>query len=298
MEERAGVGALEESEPRPLQFDGFRVDPAARVLWRGAEPVPLTPKAFSLLLILLERPGEVVGKDELLRRAWDRDTASEASLTQCISSLRKALGESASERRYVITVPGQGYCFGAPVVEVVPAAARDEALPPAPGTPRWKRSLLEGFAVLLIAAAVAAWTLLSRTPREPDREGRPATAVLRFQNLSGREETRLAATLPGMLKAELDATSGLRVIPGEKGADLVLMGSFLALGDRKPRPVRLDLRVVQADGGETLVALAEVGSEERLDELVERAAARLMQELDVSGISGGGGGEPRPLPAR
>lgn len=302
MEERpGGGGALEgvgRTEPRLLQFDGFRVDPAARALWRDGEPVPLTPKALSVLLLLLERPGQVVTKDELLRRAWDRDTASDASLTQCISSLRKALGESASERHYVITVPAQGYCFGASVETLEPAVRRDAGPSPPPRIPRWRRSLLEAFAMLLLTAAALAWIFLSWTPREPARDPQPALPAITvpgLRNLSGREEARLAAALPWMLKAELADAGGLRVVPGEEGADLILAGSFLALGDREPRQIRLDLRVIQADGGETLVALAEVGSEQRLDELVERAAARLLRELDAGG---GISGRVVPLPAR
>lgn len=286
MDERAGGGgALEgtgRAEARLLQFDEFRVDPVARLLWRAGEPVALTPKAFSLLLVLLERPGEVVSKDELFRRVWERGTASEANLTQCISTLRKALGESASERHYVVTVPGKGYCFGSAVSQVVPS---ETAAPAAPArVPRWRRRLLEAFAILLVCVAVAAWVLLARTPDEPGPEGRPAVAVLAFRNLSGREEEWLAATLPEMVTGELAAADRLRVVSkttGERGADLVVTGSFLALGE-KPRKIRLDLRVTQVRTGETVVALAEVGTEERLSELVERAAARLMEEMDVS----------------
>lgn len=291
MDERAGGGgALEgtgRAEARLLQFDEFRVDPVARLLWRAGEPVALTPKAFSLLLVLLERPGEVVSKDELFRRVWERGTASEANLTQCISTLRKALGESASERRYVVTVPGKGYCFGAPVSQVVPAEA---AAPAAPArVPRWRRRLLEAFAILLVCVAAAAWVLLARAPEEPGAERRPAIAVLAFRNLSGREEEWLAATLPEMLAGELAAADRLRVVSetsGERGADLVVTGSFLAIGE-KPRKIRLDLRVTQVRTGETVVALAEVGNEERLSELVERAAARLMEEMDVVSVRGG-----------
>lgn len=300
MEERAGGGALEEesrAEPRLLQFDDFRVDPMARGLWRGGEAVALTPKAFSLLLVLLERPGEVVSKDELFRRVWERGTASEANLTQCVSTLRKALGESASERRYVVTVPGQGYCFGSAVIEVVPSAISSPIQArPALRTPKWRRRLLEAFAILLICSAVSAWVLLSRAPAESSRQDRPALAVLGLRNLSGRsgrEEDGLASTLSGMLTTRLTAADRLRVISDERRADLVVSGSFLALGGETPRRIRLDLRV-QAKGGETLVALAEVGTEERLSELVERAAGRLMEELDVNAPAPPAGPLPTP----
>jgi DNA-binding winged helix-turn-helix (wHTH) protein len=284
MDEREGSRALGEggAEPRLLRFDGFQVDAVARVLSRGGEPVALTPKAFSVLLVLLERPGEVVTKADLLQRVWAGSSASEANLTQCISALRKALGESASERRFVVTVPGQGYCFGSPVTVVGPAGvspAREVQRPLR--SSRWRRRLLEAFAALLVAAAVVAWVLLARAPA--DLEARPAIAVPELRNLSGREEGGLASALSERLTAELAADGRLRVVPDAARADLVLGGSFLALGNRKPRRIRLDLRVVQVGGGETLAAVAEVGSEARLSELVGRAAARLIEELDLSG---------------
>ncbi|HEX9941423.1 MAG TPA: tetratricopeptide repeat protein [Thermoanaerobaculia bacterium] len=106
------------SEKYLYEFDAFRVDPVRRRLLRDGEPVPLTPKAFSILLILLENRGEVVEKEELIRRVWPDTCVTEANLTQNVSSLRKALGERANDHRYVVTVPGQGYSFVADVAEV------------------------------------------------------------------------------------------------------------------------------------------------------------------------------------
>jgi DNA-binding winged helix-turn-helix (wHTH) protein/tetratricopeptide (TPR) repeat protein len=100
------------------EFDAFRVDPVRRRLLRDGEPVPLTPKALSILLVLLENRGGVVEKDDLIRRVWPDSYVTEANLTQNVSSLRKALGERANEHRYVVTVPGRGYTFVAEVVEV------------------------------------------------------------------------------------------------------------------------------------------------------------------------------------
>lgn len=100
------------------EFDGFRVDPVRRRLLRGGEAVPLTPKAFSILLVLLEKRGEVMEKDDLIERVWPDTHVSEANLTQNVSSLRKALGERANDHRYVVTVPGRGYSFVADVFQV------------------------------------------------------------------------------------------------------------------------------------------------------------------------------------
>lgn len=105
------------TEKRVYRFDEFIADPLRRVLLRDGEAVAITPKAFSILLVLLENRGEVVAKEELIRQVWASAYVSDANLTQNVSSLRKVLGDRTGERRYVVTVPGQGYCFAAPVSE-------------------------------------------------------------------------------------------------------------------------------------------------------------------------------------
>src|SRR4028118_2370230 len=95
------------AEKRHYQFDQFRVDPIRRLLLRDGEVVPVTPKMFSILLVLLERRGEVVEKKELLEQVWPDTVVTEANLTQNVSTLRKALGERASDRRYVGTRTGR-----------------------------------------------------------------------------------------------------------------------------------------------------------------------------------------------
>src|SRR5688572_12757892 len=114
---------------RLLRFDEFLVDPEARLLQRDGEPVALTPKVFAVLLALLEQPGQVVSKDDLIRKVWPDTIVTEANLTQSISTLRKALGESAHDRRYVVTVPGVGYSFAARVEAL---EAPNELPPPVP----------------------------------------------------------------------------------------------------------------------------------------------------------------------
>lgn len=108
----------ESGERRIYQFGEFRVDPVRRRLLRGSEPVAVTSKCFSLLVVLLERHGEIVDKEELFREVWPDTYVTEANLTQNVSSLRKALGERAGDKRYIVTVPGRGYSFVAEVTEV------------------------------------------------------------------------------------------------------------------------------------------------------------------------------------
>ena len=106
------------AEKQVYEFDGFRVDPVRRRLLKAGELVPLTPKALSILLVLLENRGLVMEKEDLIQRVWPDTFVTEANLTQNISSLRKALGERANDHRYVVTVPGRGYSFVAEVQEV------------------------------------------------------------------------------------------------------------------------------------------------------------------------------------
>jgi len=111
-------------ERRLYRFDEFQVDPVRRRLLRDGEPVAVTSKAFSLLVVLLERHGQVVEKEELFRRVWPDTYVTEANLTQNVSSLRKALGDRASsDRRFIVTVPGQGYSFVGDVIEIASEAS-------------------------------------------------------------------------------------------------------------------------------------------------------------------------------
>jgi DNA-binding winged helix-turn-helix (wHTH) protein/TolB-like protein/Tfp pilus assembly protein PilF len=97
------------------EFGRFRLKSDERVLLRGEEFVPLTPKAFDILLALLENDGRTVRKDDLMKKVWPDTFVEEGNLTQNVSLLRKALGESATGPQFIETVPRRGYRFVAPV---------------------------------------------------------------------------------------------------------------------------------------------------------------------------------------
>jgi pimeloyl-ACP methyl ester carboxylesterase/DNA-binding winged helix-turn-helix (wHTH) protein len=98
-------------------FDGFRLDVGERVLFGERGVVPLTPKAFDTLLVLVENSGHVIGKEELMRKVWPDSFVEENNLAQNISMLRKALGEDGGGQKYIETVPKRGYRFVAGVRE-------------------------------------------------------------------------------------------------------------------------------------------------------------------------------------
>ena len=91
------------------EFGPFRVDAQREILLRAGEPVPLTPKTFQILLVLVRHSQQVVTKDDLMKAVWPDTFVEEANLSRNIFMLRKALGESPQDRRYIVTVPGRGY---------------------------------------------------------------------------------------------------------------------------------------------------------------------------------------------
>jgi DNA-binding winged helix-turn-helix (wHTH) protein len=101
------------------EFGPFRLDAAEHLLLRDGEAVPLQPKAFNLLLTLVERHGHLLEKDELLKKVWPDTFVEEANLASNISQLRKALGDGENGQRYIETAPKRGYRFVAMVKEVV-----------------------------------------------------------------------------------------------------------------------------------------------------------------------------------
>ena len=95
-----------------LVFGPFRLDHDQRLLLRDQQPIPLSPKAFDLLLVLVQRNGQLVLKDDLMQLLWPDTFVEESNLGQHVFQLRKALGETAQDSSYIVTVPGRGYRFG------------------------------------------------------------------------------------------------------------------------------------------------------------------------------------------
>lgn len=98
-------------------FDRFQIDPQKRLLLRDGEPVQLTSKAFDLLIALIESEGREITKDELMGKIWRDQIVEDANLTVTMSHVRKALGEKASDHRFILTIPGKGYRFIADLKE-------------------------------------------------------------------------------------------------------------------------------------------------------------------------------------
>ena len=108
---KSQMATMSSQVKRLYEFGPFRLDPQKRVLWQGSDPVLLTPKAIETLIVLIENRDRVVSKDHLMKTLWPDSFVEESNLSQNIFVLRKALGDSTQEKRYILTVPGQGYQF-------------------------------------------------------------------------------------------------------------------------------------------------------------------------------------------
>jgi len=103
--------------------------PTQQTLLEGDVPVRLGSRAFDILVALVERAGELVGRDDLIARAWPNVFVDDSTLRVHIAALRKVLGHGQGGSRYIVNVTGRGYRFTAPVVREVSAEPRPVAAP-------------------------------------------------------------------------------------------------------------------------------------------------------------------------
>jgi DNA-binding winged helix-turn-helix (wHTH) protein len=140
-----------------VRFGGFFLDPQRRQLLRGEERVHLTPKAFELLTAILERRPEAVAREDLENRIWGSTHVAATSLAGLVAELRRALGDSAGDPRFLRTVHGFGYAFCGEAASAGHAAAvRDHPV----FRIAWDRhevSLHEGENILGRVDEAAAW---------------------------------------------------------------------------------------------------------------------------------------------
>jgi TolB-like protein/DNA-binding winged helix-turn-helix (wHTH) protein/Tfp pilus assembly protein PilF len=183
-------------ELRRLRFGVFEADLGARELTKLGKILPLQEQPFQLLAMLLEKPGELVTREELRLRLWPQTVVDfDHGLNKAINKVRDALGDSAENPRFIQTVSRRGYRFLADVTEVSTgqvettlgemgsgdSGARRDPRPAEPRSPRIVAATLAGAALLLVVA-VAIWTRSTSTGRLPSIR---SLAVLPLENLSG-----------------------------------------------------------------------------------------------------------------
>jgi Tol biopolymer transport system component/DNA-binding winged helix-turn-helix (wHTH) protein len=171
-------------------FGSFVADPLLRVLRKDSVVIPITSKAFELLVVLIERRGQIVDKDQLMNLVWPDTIVEENNLVRHISTVRKALDDHPPVHQYIVTIPGRGYRFVAAVREIgrpeelepvletsqpmAPAtdAVGDDLGLPLPKQAKAGRSAPSHIAVavicFLLASITAVVTLVLRRPATPE----------------------------------------------------------------------------------------------------------------------------------
>jgi len=204
-----------------LQFKDFTINTAEKVLLREGMPVALAPKVFETLLVLIENPGRIVLKEELMKHLWPDTFVEEANLTFNIQQLRKSLGDNARSPIYIQTIARRGYRFIAAVEplssdesevqdteppvagahETVPALAAEPISIPPPVTLPLKRTkpaaILTVIGVAVIGLAVISWGIGNRGKRSTENHERNGKAVsssaLKLERLTANGQSQHVA---------------------------------------------------------------------------------------------------------
>ena len=189
-------------------FGPFRLDLSEHTLLRDGHPVPLTPKIFDVLRVLVQNGGHLVEKERLLKEVWPDSFVEEGTLNRSVSVLRKALGERPSEQKYIETMPKRGYRFVAPVTEYLHDSSRaiaephrgsgvdieatptdSQSLPKTPMLPAPRASVSKraaGIAGALLTVAALSYAVLA--PNKPERNApTPLAPAHRQVTFSGKE---------------------------------------------------------------------------------------------------------------
>lgn len=235
-----------EQENPVYRFADFELQPKERRLLQAGETVALTPKVFEILLLLADRAGHAVSKDEIMSAIWPGRFVAESNLTKHIWTLRQALGEGEEGGRFIETLPKLGYRFLPPVsrgevrglLEPSPSRRLPEPSPVQPtAEPKGIRAtaapdasaqshrrrletlpLAAATSLVLIAALAAWWVWNGREPVFPWSHRAPGTAVavFDFDNLSGdRKQAWIGTAFSEMLGVEMAQGGQLHLLPAE-----------------------------------------------------------------------------------
>ena len=247
-----------------LNVGEWLLDPATNEISRGDERVHLEPKAVDLLIALASRANQVVSREELLSQVWSGVVVGDDVLTQGIIKLRKALGDTSGEPRYIQTIPKRGY-------RLVAAVNRPRGKPASPGSLR-RYYWIAGACVLAVAVLLGLWlyvveensplAMISADAIKAARiDASPKITVYSFKEIAGDARQSLLARgftsrlitdlgrLPDVRVITLPAQSVQAAAQGESGR-----GSYVVAGDVQSSAgkIRLYVRLVDAASGESL----------------------------------------------
>lgn len=290
------MSALPGSEPAVYAFGPFVLDRERRLLARDGGAVSVTPKAFDLLVILVERGGAAVSKDELMSTLWPDTAVEESNLAFQISTLRKALGPEGA--RCIATLPGRGYQFVAPLQRIDSAVATEAILE---DEERTTITVSESGRPWIWAVALAVVVVVSVAAMMLRRDTAPSPsirtlAVLPFKPLAAQRDealelgmadtliTRLSR-MPGVVVRPISSVRGYSKLDDDPlaagkalGVDAVLDGSI----QRRDARMRVTVRLLRTSDGKPVWASQFDDDARDLFAVQDRVAERVARALTHS----------------
>ena len=298
---------------RRYVFDDFEVDAANRTCTRGGRTLPVTGKAYDILLVFVENPGRLLSKDELLGRIWPDEFVEEGNLARNVSTLRKVLSDAGKQHKYIATVPGHGYRFVAEVSQIDNGPTETHAAPiqiaktpEVAGPPT--RNFIRQRAVFWISAALilfltAAWfgkdrlfpisPIMKSLAVLPLRGIDPndnylgvgiADSVIRRISNSGQVTVRPTSAVLHYMNQDIDTLAAAR----ELNADAILEGNVQRFGDK----LRVSVNLLRTSDGSSIwsenfdLRADDIFSVQ--DEVAERVADKLKIRLGPASLSTAG----------
>lgn len=294
------------------EFGDFALDVGQQRLTRRdtGEAIPLTSKVFDTLVCLVERPGETLDKEFLLRSVWPGVIVEENSLTQNVSTLRQILGETRGENRYIATIARRGYRFVAKVTRreeaAVPVTQLSSVAEPNPAAVTQKREIpwrtLTALAVLAILTTLIAWLQRPAAPGPTVAAGSQTLAILPFRPLLPAERNEsLELGMAESLISNLGRYSPQAISPlssvrryaalnqdaiaagRELRVGTVLDGSLQRRGDR----LRVSVRLLRVSDGRQLWAQSFDQDFTSIFDVQDVISARVAQALSVRWLGDG-----------
>ncbi|MGB0513750.1 MAG: winged helix-turn-helix domain-containing protein [Wenzhouxiangellaceae bacterium] len=277
------------------RFQEYEVVPESSQLLRRGEALPISPKTFALIQVLLERRGETVSKGELLERVWGHRHVTDAALARVVMHARKALGDDGQAQNLIRTVHGQGVMFVAPVTKL---EVSERA--PNPGRnrrrPHWTAA---AFVIVMGLAGLSAWILVRPPSMAIDARQRPepSLTIRSIDYAAGDIELEtLAAALPEVLTDRM-AAHGVRVFVRSDSETVTETGNpddpaaFRSPSSQAPDGIDIMLETLES-GLQAHVHDVPFGPEPR--RVVASAAPQLVNQLtlELLGLATGQGGRP------
>lgn len=253
------------------KFGPFRVDPEKELLLREDEAVPLAPKAFQVLLVLMRHSKQLVTKDDLLKMVWPDTFVEEANLSRNIFLLRKALGENPQDHQYIVTVPGRGYRFAEdvqlmPDQEVEIAAASHSTVQVQMKETRPWTWISIAAALVIAVALVTVGFLLLRFRQPVALHTGDSILVADFTNLTG--DPIFDHALRQGLEVQLQQSPYLTIVSEEQ------IQQTLRLMDRQPD--------VPVNGQVAREVCVRTGSAAVLETSIQKVGTRYVLNLDAT----------------